>query len=170
MSEFALQQQVEILYADHHGWLHSWLRRKLGNAFDAADLAQDTYLRVLARGYAPRAEESRQHLTQIANGLVVDLLRRRRIEQACLEAIAHLPESQAPSPESRAQIIQTLVEIDAILSSLPANVRNALLMCKLEGLGYREIARKLGVSTSSVEKYIARALVACCQVQHEGAA
>ena len=31
----------------HHGWLHNWLRAKLGNSFDAADLAQDTFIRVL---------------------------------------------------------------------------------------------------------------------------
>jgi len=40
-TELALQEQsIEGLYADHHGWLKAWLRRRLGNSFDAADLAQ----------------------------------------------------------------------------------------------------------------------------------
>jgi RNA polymerase sigma factor (sigma-70 family) len=165
-TDLALQQQIEGLYADHHGWLRSWLRRKLGSAFDAADLAHDTYLRLLRTGRLPEVEQSRQHLAQIANGLVIDLYRRRQIEAAYLEAMAQQPESLAPSEEDRALAVEALIQIDTLLQSLPAKAREALLLCKLEGLGYRDIASQLGVSVSSVEKYIAAALVACCQALH----
>ena len=163
--ELELHQQIEVLYSNHHGWLQGWLRGKLGSAFDAADLAHDTYLRILARGRAPRPEESRQHLAQIANGLMVDLFRRRHIEAAYLEALAHLPPAAMPTPETRTLIIEALTEIDTILASLPAKVREAFLLCKVEGLDYREIARRLDVSVSSVEKYMVRALLACCAAQ-----
>lgn len=163
--ELELHQQIKVLYSDHHGWLQGWLRRKLGNAFDAADLAHDTYLRILARGRAPRPDESRQHLAQIANGLVVDLFRRRHIEAAYADAIAAQPEALAPTPEMRALIVEALMEIDAILASLPHKVRDAFLLCKLDGMSYAHIAERLGVSVSSVEKYIARALLACCAAQ-----
>ncbi|APA68294.1 sigma-70 family RNA polymerase sigma factor [Janthinobacterium sp. 1_2014MBL_MicDiv] len=163
--ELELHRQIEVLYSDHHGWLQGWLRRKLGNAFDAADLAHDTYLRILARGRAPAPVESRQHLAQIANGLVVDLFRRRHIEAAYADAIAAQPEAAAPTPETRALIVEALMEIDAILASLPQKVRDAFLLCKLEGLAYADIAARLDVSVSSVEKYIARALLACCAAQ-----
>lgn len=165
-TEFALHRQIETLYADHHGWLRGWLRKKLGNAFDAADLAHDTYLRIMASGQVPAADDSRRHLTQIANGLVIDLYRRRQIEAAYLEAIAHLPEPLAPSAEQRALAIEALVEVDAILHGLPPKARAALLLCKLDGLGYREIAARLEVSVSSVEKYIASGLVACFRAVH----
>ena len=163
--ELELHRQIEVLYSDHHGWLQGWLRRKLGNAFDAADLAHDTYLRIITRGRAPEPAESRQHLAQIANGLVVDLFRRRHIEAAYADAIAAQPEAAVPTPEMRALIVEALMEIDAILASLPAKVREAFLLCKLEGLPYADIAGRLGVSVSSVEKYIARALLACCAAQ-----
>lgn len=163
--ELELHQQIEVLYSNHHGWLQGWLRGKLGSAFDAADLAHDTYLRILARGRAPRPEESRQHLAQIANGLMIDLFRRRHIEAAYMEALAHLPPAAMPTPETRALIIEALTEIDTILASLPAKVRQAFLLCKVEGLDYREIARRLDVSVSSVEKYMVRALLACCAAQ-----
>jgi RNA polymerase sigma factor (sigma-70 family) len=165
-TELALQQRIEVLYADHHGWLRGWLRRKLGDAFDAADLAHDTYLRILRTGRLPDAEQSRQHLAQIANGLVIDLYRRRQIELSYLEAIATVPAALAPSEEDRALAVEALVQIDAILHGLPAKAREALLLCKLEGMGYRDIAARLGVSLSSVEKYIACALVACYQALH----
>ena len=48
----SLSAHVESLYLAHHGWLQGWLRKKVGNAFDAADLAQSTFLKVLgARGW-----------------------------------------------------------------------------------------------------------------------
>jgi len=163
--ELELHQQIKVLYSDHHGWLQGWLRRKLGNAFDAADLAHDTYLRIITRGSAPQPEESRQQLAQIANGLVVDLFRRRHIETAYLEAVRAMPETAVPSPEMHALIIVALVEIDTILARLPAKVREAFLLCKVNGLNYREIALRLDVSVSSVEKYMVRALLACGAAQ-----
>lgn len=160
------QQQFEILYAEHHGWLRSWLRKKLGNAFDAADLAHDTYLRILKTGHLPESDQSRRHLAQIANGLVIDLFRRRQIESAYLDLLASLPEAQAPSEETRALVIEALVEIDAVLHGLSAKARAALLLHRLDGLSYREIAEQLEVSVSSVEKYIAAGLVACFRAVH----
>ncbi|MGS0892513.1 sigma-70 family RNA polymerase sigma factor [Burkholderia stagnalis] len=155
------QRDFRALYTDHHGWLRGWLRKRLGNACDAADLAHDTYLRVLATGTPPPPEDSRRYLTQIANGLVIDLYRRRHIESAYLDTIRRLPEPDTPSPETRALVIEALCEIDAMLDRLPANARTALLLCKLDGLTYREIAARLDVSVSSVEKYVATALRAC---------
>lgn len=161
------QQAIETLYGDHHGWLRGWLRKKLGNAFDAADLAHDTYVRILASGSTPNAEQSRRHLTQVANGLLIDLYRRRQIEAAYLEGIALLPEAQAPSEEARALVMEALVEIDTILHKLPAKARMALLLRKLDGLSYIEIAERLHVSVSSVEKYVAAALLACYQALYD---
>jgi len=165
-SDGALQAQIETMYADHHGWLRIWLRRRLGNAFDAADLAHDTYLRIMRSGRVPPPDESRRLLAHVANGLLIDLHRRRRIEAAYLEAVAQLPEPLAPSEEVRALAVEALVEIDAILNDLPARVRTALLLRKLDGLSYREIAERLRVSVSSVEKYIASGLQACYLAQH----
>nr|WP_225616917.1 sigma-70 family RNA polymerase sigma factor [Variovorax sp. 38R] len=165
-TEVAPSQPVEVLYSDHHGWLRGWLRKRLGNAFDAADIAHDTYLRILSSGRVPPPDESRRHLTQIANGLVIDLYRRRQIEAAYMEAIALGPEALAPSEEERALALEALLELDTILQGLPAKARTALLLCRLDGLSYREIAQELGVSVSSVEKYIAAGLQACYQVMH----
>lgn len=165
-AELALQQQVSSLYTDHHHWLRGLLRRKLGNAFDAADLAHDVYLHLMKTGRVPPAGESRRHLTQIANGMVIDLYRRRQIEAAYLEVLALVPEALAPSEEERALVIEALTEIDAVLHRLPAKARKALLLCKLDGLSYRDIAAELDVSVSSVEKYIAAGLLACYQAMH----
>ncbi|MFT4196180.1 sigma-70 family RNA polymerase sigma factor [Ottowia sp.] len=158
----SLSPTVESLYSHHHGWLQDWLRRKLGNPFDAADLAHDTFLRVLCKQAPPAIQEPRAYLTTIAQGLVANHLRRQKIEHAYREALALLPEAQAPSPEARAIMLETLVEVDRLLDGLPPPVRQAFLLSQLDGLRQAEIAARLGVSVPTVKRYIARAVEQCC--------
>ena len=154
-------RSIDSIYRDHHGWLRGWLRRRLGCSETAADLAHDTYLRVLTTGKVPPASESRRYLTRIAKGLVIDRYRRQQIEAAYLESLRHLPEPQVPGVETQQMIIESLIEIDTMLYSLPTKVRKALLLRQLDGLSYKSIAAELAVSVSSVEKYVARGLTAC---------
>lgn len=153
---------IESLYSDHHGWLQGWLRRRLGDSFVAADLAHDTFVRLLAKEVPPVIREPRALLTAIAQGLVSNMHRHRRIEQAYLDALAQLPEAQAPSPETQAILLETLVEIDRLLDGLPVPVRQAFLMSQLDGLRQSEIASRLGLSVPTVKRHIARALAQCC--------
>ena len=156
-----LDQDIDGIYRDHHGWLRGWLRRRLGCSEAAADLAHDTYLRVLTTGKVPPVGESRRYLTRIAKGLVIDRYRRQQIEAAYIESLRHLPEPQVPGAETQQMIIESLIEIDIMLHSLPTKVRKALLLRQLDGLSYKSIAAELAVSVSSVEKYVARGLAAC---------
>lgn len=66
-----------------------------------------------------------------------------------------------PSEEVRALASEALSQIDVALHNKPLKAREALLMCKLHGMGHRDIAAELKVSVSSVEKYIAAGLRAC---------
>ena len=110
---FALRQQLERLYIDHHGWLSSLLRRKLGNATDAADLAHDIYLNLIRKGAVPAPHECRCHLTQIAKGMLIDLYRRRRLEAGHLERLRQQEVPLGPSEESRALAFEALTQVDA---------------------------------------------------------
>ncbi|MCC6302567.1 MAG: sigma-70 family RNA polymerase sigma factor [Gammaproteobacteria bacterium] len=164
-SEDSLRDTMHTLYSDHHGWLLGWLRRKLGCAHSAADLAHDTFVRLIA---APDAacrvadiREPRDYLATVAQRVMIDYFRRRTLERAYLEALALIPEAETGSPEQRSIIIETLCEIDAMLDGMGARPKQAFLMSQLEGLSYAEIARRLGVSVSSVNKYMARAVERC---------
>ncbi|MFC3337844.1 sigma factor [Paracandidimonas soli] len=88
-----LRQDVQLLYSNHRAWLYHWLRKRLGCPHHAADLLQDTYLRILVSGQTPSPEQARPHLMQIAKGLVIDRYRRQQIEQAYLAALAQHPEA-----------------------------------------------------------------------------
>lgn len=156
-----LHLQMHTLYSDHHGWLQSWLRRKLGDAFVAADLAQDTFVSVITTGTACDIREPRPYLATIARRLMAHRYRRQLLETSYLDMLASLPEAVAPSPEAHLLALEALQQIDHALDGLPAAVREAFLLCQLEGLSYAEIAERLQVSTSSVKQYLTRANRQC---------
>lgn len=168
MTLAASPDALSTLYRDHHGWLNSWLRRKLGNSFDAADLAHDTFLRIVAARHAPIIDEPRKYLATIAKGLVVDRFRRQRIEQAWLETLAARPEPLAVSPEARALIMETLFAIDRMLDGLGPRAREVFLLARFEGLTYTAIGERLGVSVTTVKKHLARALAQCLTLAEGG--
>lgn len=150
------------LYAEHSTWLQGWLRRRIGDAFTAADVAQDTFLSLLDRQTsAEDIREPRPFLATVANRLLAHRHRRQLLETAYLEALACLPEDAAPSPEARLMAVQSLQEIDHVLDGLPPRVREAFLLAHLAELSYAEIAERLQVSASSVKQYLARANREC---------
>ncbi len=160
-------QPVQALYVDHHRWLVNWLRRKLGCGFDAADIAQDTFCRLLATPErASGLREPRAYLTTLAHGLAVDHIRRRKLERAYHDELAQLPEELSPSPETRAVLLETLVRIDRMLDGLNAKAKAAFLMSRLDGMSYCDIAQTLRVSLSSVEKYMATAIRHCYTLRY----
>lgn len=153
---------VEAIYTGHHSWLQAWLRRRLGNAADAADLAHDTFVRILAGRSTPaRIEEPRAYLTTVARGVLVNWYQRQALEAAYLDALALMPEALAPSEEQRAIILETLHRVDAMLGALPGPVRQAFLLSQLDGLTYDDIAMQLGVSLITVKRYMKRAFREC---------
>lgn len=158
------QPDIGALYSDHHGWLQGWLRRKLGNAVDAADLAQDTFIRVLSKHEAPDVLVPRAYLSTIARGLVADFFRRQDLERTYLDTLAALPEQHTPSSETRALILEALSAIDAILDGMKPAMRQAFLLSQLEGLTYPAIAERLGVSLRTVNTYMADAIAHCHRV------
>lgn len=161
---FFLRDTTHALYREHHGWLKSWLRGKLGCSEQAADLTQDTFMRVLAARRHEPVREPRSYLTTIARGLLIDHYRRRDLERAYLDALAHLPEPEAPSPEQRLLVLETLLQINAALDALPRDARRAFLLSQLDGLGYAEIASELKISLSTVKRHMLRAFRACLDV------
>ncbi len=164
--DHALAQQIRSLYSDHHGWLNGWLRKKLGCAHHAADLAHDTFVRLLGRPRALDGERSpRAYLSTIAHGLVVDHWRRQAIERAWLETLAAQPEPCAPSAEHCAIVLETLARLAALLDSLPDRPRRAFLLAQLHGATYGEIGAALGVSERMVKKYMAQVMLHCLTAQ-----
>ncbi|THU05090.1 sigma-70 family RNA polymerase sigma factor [Lampropedia puyangensis] len=151
------------LYQAHHGWLQGWLRKRLGNAHEAADLAQDTFVRLMTSTASPveSVREARPYLATVAKRLMLDHLRRQSLEQAYLQALTLQPEPLAPSAEQQVAILQALQEVDAMLHALPDKVRAVFILSQVEGLSYTAIACELGLSLRTVKRHMARAMAEC---------
>ncbi|MCB5190769.1 sigma-70 family RNA polymerase sigma factor [Methylobacillus arboreus] len=155
------QNQLADLYGAHHGWLHAWLRKKLGCTHLAADLSHDTFLRLLVKQELVVMQEPRAFLLTVAQRVLSNYWRREKIERAYELTLLQIPEATAPSPEERAILIETLLTIDQLLDGLPLAVKRAFLYSQLDGLGHAQIGELLGVSITTVKRYLVRAGTQC---------
>lgn len=158
--------EVEQLYRSHHSWLNTWLRRRVGCHAHAADLAQDTFVRLLKSRHAQPLKEPRAYLSSIARGLMIDQFRRRALEQAYLESLASMPASEAPSEEQRWLILDTLERLDRLLMQLKPRVRQVFLHAQLDEMSCPKIALHLGISRATVERDLARAMATCYRLRY----
>jgi RNA polymerase sigma-70 factor (ECF subfamily) len=149
------------LYDNHHRWLHTWFSRKLGDAHQAADLSHDVFIRLLSQEEPVQAREPRALLTTVAQRLLFNFHRRKKLERAYLEALAARPPALAASPEERAILLETLFEVDRMLDGLPAIVRRAFLLSQLDGMTNADIASELDVSLATVKRYLVKAGLNC---------
>lgn len=156
---------VERMYRDHHAWLVGWLRSRLGCSQQAADLAHDTFLRLIRGNDVQEIREPRAWLTTVAHGLMVNQWRRKEIERAYLHTLALQDLIYASSPEQQTLVVDTLVEIDTMLASLPEKARQAFLSVHLDGMTYSQVAEKIGVSERMIKKYMAQAMLVCLRCQ-----
>lgn len=153
------------LYAAHHSWLQEWLRRRLGCRHDAADLAHDTFVRVLAGRNKGVLREPRAFLTTLAQRTLFSFWRRRDLERAYLDSLQWLPTAGVPSEESKAIVVEALVHIDSVLHRLPAKARQAFLYSQLDELNYAQIAQRVGVSVMTVRRYMKQAITLCVKAR-----
>ena len=162
--EPSYQSAITELYCEHHGWLFGWLRRKLGCAHNAADLAQDTFARILnARESVATLREPRAFLSTTARRLIIDQVRRKQIENAYLQELALTAQALEgfQSPEQILTTLEALEHIAFILEGMQDKVRQAFVLYYLDGLKQSEIARQLALSDRTVRKYLIQALLHC---------
>ena len=155
------QQVAQQLYCDHQRWLYHWLRNKVGCPEQAQDLTQDTFINILVSPDLAAIRQPRPFLATVARRLIANHYRRKKIEEAWLDALALQPEQEHPSPEAKLLILEVLEHIDTALDGLPPQVREAFLLAHLQGMRYCDIAERLHVSSSSVKQYLQRANLHC---------
>nr|WP_171502996.1 sigma-70 family RNA polymerase sigma factor [Acinetobacter haemolyticus] len=159
---------VDELYRNHSGWLHHWLRKKIGSSEQAADLVQDTFIKILqTRDELLGVKEPKAYLTSIAKNLLIDQVRRKRIEQAYLDGLSEMEYmlDAVVSPEEQVQIIQAIHQLCKALEAVSEKAQQAFILHYLEGYTHKETAEKLGVSTKMIQKYLASCLVQCYQTR-----
>lgn len=160
-------------FQEHYDDLLKFLTRRMNDRQRAADVAQDTYLKLLkVEQQALEVQNDRGFIFRVAGNLAIDTLRReQRLAANLVEAPEHGEAvDPAPAPEAVLLAKERLEVLDQALQQLSDNARQALLLNRLEGLTQAQIAVRLGVSESMVAKYIGQALRHCrdwLQQHHE---
>ena len=142
------------------------VRGRLSCSEKAADIAQDTFVRIIASKRTPQKtfKEPRALLTHIAKNLVIDLWRRQDVERAYLDPLANIPENEAPSAETQLLTIEALTLIDTMLTNMPDHTREIFLLAQLDGLTLKQISEHINISVFTVRRHIHKALIACMAI------
>jgi len=153
-------QFAQELFEAHKLTLYRYLKRVLVSREDAQEILQETYLRFLRQPSFDRLRHNaRAYLFQTATNLAYDFFRQRSLKSIETEAdLFNASGMGSPRwsswPELALQGEQTRAIIMQALADLPVAVRTALLQHRFQELTHREIARRIGVSERTVERYI----------------
>lgn len=147
----------EQVVRDHGARVYRLAYRLTGNAHDAEDLTQETFVRVfrsLSR-YQPGTFEGWLH--RITTNLFLDGARRRsRIRFDPLGEDSERIPSRAPGPDGAWLDNRFDADVEAALAALPRDFRVAVVLADIEQLPYEEIAQILGVKIGTVRSRIHR--------------
>jgi RNA polymerase sigma factor (sigma-70 family) len=152
-------QDFTALYQKTVAPLRRYLARLLGNTAEAQDVAHDAFVRVYSAGHQRPADRPEALLYVTARRLAINRLKRRAISPfVTAESHPEITASSAPTVEQQVMARQELSLLERAIAELPPGCRNVLLLHKVELLSHREIADRLGIAVSTVEKQHARAL------------
>lgn len=149
----------------HEPALRAWLLARFPALGDHDDLVQETYRRLLAAHAAGRVRCARAFLFTTARNAALDVFRRRRILP--LEEITDFGASavleEQPDAAALAGHRQELEILAEAVRALPDRCRQVVMLRHLEGLSYKEIATRLGISPETVKVHMAKGLRRCTE-------
>jgi len=139
--------------------LRRYLTRFLGDANEAQDIAHDAYVRVYPTAGNSLEETPPADIYTTARNLAINRLRRRQAAPFSRETPApDLAPSGEPGVVQQVMARQEFGLLSDAIAQLPTGCRTVLLLRKVELLSHQEIADRLGIAVSTVEKQHARAL------------
>jgi len=152
--------QIEDLFHRHRDELLHRLVRMVNCRDTAADLVQETYVRLMRCAGTQAVEQPRALLHRIATNLAIDHLRTRKLGIAVSEPLEAALDLPCPAPTQERTLFgkESLQIFVRALENLPPRTREAFLLYRIHELSYREIAARMGISVSGVDKHIRRAI------------
>ncbi|CAN7599270.1 sigma-70 family RNA polymerase sigma factor [Phenylobacterium sp. LjRoot219] len=154
--------QIASLYEDYSVWLRQWLRRHTGCSHRAADLAQETFCRLLERPLPSLPDSPKNYLATVARRLLIDDIRHREIERAYLAIhAARTDQWDELTPERILVAVQLLDAVVRMLEGASEKARTAFVLIRFERRSYAQAAVLLGVSDRMVKRYVAQVYAHC---------
>lgn len=151
------------MYREHRKVLERYVRRFLGNSEDAADVAQEAFLRVYAAEVGPNTTVSEGLLYTAARNLALSELRKRT--SRATDLVGDFDDLDVEGSEANPETIvsqrQMIAAVEAAMQEMPPRCLEVFRLRKLDGLSHSEIGERLGLSTKTIERHITHALKLC---------
>jgi len=157
-----LHKEITTVYKDYNDSLVRYLTIRLRCKTDAVDVAQEAYIRLIRRDNMDEIDCIKSFLFRTATNISIDLQRQRaRHVKNFSRSTVLFGKIDEITPERTLNARQTLVTLKKALEDLSPKCREAFIMYKFKDMEYADIAKKMGLSVSSIRKYIARGLAFC---------
>ena len=145
-------EALEALFARYHRELFVFLARMVRENSAAEDLVQEVFLKLLANPKAYKARGFfRGWLYTVARNLAIDRFRSQVVREAAWSG----DDSSLGSVDHPRDTNRSLEEV---LHFLPSTDREILVLARLQGLRYQEVAEVMGLSENAVKMRVFRAL------------
>ena len=156
----ARRSLVDALYRRYSRALSAFLVRQRVRPDEVADIVQETYFRLQQAGRVESIRNPRAFLFRIACNIRFNERKRRRnhIERDALDIESIEIPSEQPSAYRTFQGKQSLQIVRAAFEELSDSCREAFVMNRFEGLTFSQIAARMEISVSMVEKHVAHAV------------
>lgn len=161
MSELAIPRFYHVVKA-HYAELRAFAVRRLRNRAIAEEIVQEAYLR-LAGHRDEVVENPRAYLYRVVGNLVTDHQRRERVHSQVATGLTVTVDAIDPATDIERQLIarERLALLSQAIAELPPRCRECFILRRFDDLSQEEVARRMGISRSMVEKHLRLALVHC---------
>ncbi len=152
-------ERLETLAREYRPALRRYFGKRADRHADVDDLVQDVLVRLAVRGDYDSIEQPEAYLMRTATNVWRDFLRKKRThaEEAHEKYVeGYLLEENGPARELEGR--QSVDAVLAALGELPKRTRQVFVLCRVEGIRQKSVAKRLGVSVSAVEKHMIRAI------------
>lgn len=157
--------EVFRMFEKHKAALRRLVRRHLAPETDAEDVLQEAFLRAYAAELERGVEHPKAFLFQVVRNTALGEIRRSEASPIdgsadfdTVTLFSHTTEADASDVmDGRRKLHAFTLGV----LQLPPRCRRAFLLRRVDGLSYKQIANRMGISVSAVEKHVAMGLVRC---------
>lgn len=157
------QSPVSAAFVEHHAFLKRFVARYFSNRQDIEDVVQDAYLRAYAAETNREIAAPKAYLFRIARNVALSKLTKksRQVTDYLEEASSPAVMDTAPSADQELAAQELLGLYCQAIATLSEKCREVFLLRKVYGLSHKEIASRMSLSVSSVEKYLRQGILVC---------
>ncbi len=148
------------IFLQHAHEVNAFIRKSWPRESDVADVVQESFLRLTEYPDPEAIQNHRAFLFQTATNVVVDRYRRRETRERHLDCDAdvYAVADHHSAPDRTLEAQESLALFTRILAELPALQQHTFVLFRIEECTHAEIARRLGISVRSSERYVQLAL------------